>query len=681
MATTALYKNPSFRNNVPRYDARSFQHEHKYALCSGVSSRNVCAAHFSNGSHKVLTTGNVSSSHSHKRHLVSSLKKTNIKPLTNHDTLLYNNYLTDIISNNTKHKVTLTLNILHTFIPNYDNAKHSTVRSSPSNAIAYGANTYQGILRNYNEDRVSIIFNMKPPSTLPPSTTWPKVTFFAIYDGHGGSCCSDFLRDHLHTLICHSECFLSNVQQAIYEGFAKAEEMFISSQYKLAKDKSGSCALVAIIVNDRLYVANCGDSRAVMSMRDGKEWKDITVDHKPNEAHEKERIELNGGSVYQSQIALHKDKIMGPYRVVPGRLSVSRTIGDGGAKEEKKGVIIARPDVHEWNLKENDVDFVVMACDGVFDQMSSKEAVDCVWMVFNKGNEDVHDKCGKAVDLIMKGAMARKSLDNVTCIVIALKNVGNSADFVYDSKDEEVRKATATHHHHHIITHNKESIGDNKMLYTNYSTVSHGNTSAKGVNLYSAQINATTPSSVSICNYNRNSRFPLSTLNKNMHTINASSRCMMDNKYTTSSSTHSLKHNYKPPSAVKFNYGSSSNSYNNTLYNTLDSGVSLKRKHDLHLNPDSFNSFSTKSDCNATTIVPSPSPTPTTTINTSQSYKYSYNPNTNYYSHYLYNATPTPLTQRYHSTIHRYNSTIAHSSANIPTIRLNTDDRYNNYFI
>ena len=56
------------------------------------------------------------------------------------------------------------------------------------------------------------------------------------------------------------------------------------------------------------------------------------------------RKEWNGESIYQSQIALHKGKIIGPYRVIPGRLSESRIFGDGNVKEEKKGVIIARPD-------------------------------------------------------------------------------------------------------------------------------------------------------------------------------------------------------------------------------------------------------------------------------------------------------------------------------------------------
>lgn len=63
--------------------------------------------------------------------------------------------------------------------------------------VAYAANTNQGIIRTYNEDRVSIILNiLKPPNRL--NEEWPKCSFFGIYDGHGGSGCADFLRDNLH---------------------------------------------------------------------------------------------------------------------------------------------------------------------------------------------------------------------------------------------------------------------------------------------------------------------------------------------------------------------------------------------------------------------------------------------------------------------------------------------------
>jgi len=52
--------------------------------------------------------------------------------------------------------------------------------------------------RNYNEDRVSIILNMTRPASKKNIPVWPKCSYFAIYDGHGGSACADYLKDCLH---------------------------------------------------------------------------------------------------------------------------------------------------------------------------------------------------------------------------------------------------------------------------------------------------------------------------------------------------------------------------------------------------------------------------------------------------------------------------------------------------
>lgn len=81
------------------------------------------------------------------------------------------------------------------YLPNMEPSK----ASSKKNGIvkAYSANTHQGLVRNYNEDRVAIILNiMKPPNKK--DVVWPLCSYFAIYDGHGGTKCAEFLRDNLH---------------------------------------------------------------------------------------------------------------------------------------------------------------------------------------------------------------------------------------------------------------------------------------------------------------------------------------------------------------------------------------------------------------------------------------------------------------------------------------------------
>ena len=90
--------------------------------------------------------------------------------------------------------IPLSLSNLSVIFPFYESTKCST--KSTGQVKAYAVNTYQGIIRNYNEDRVSIILNITKPQNY--IGDWPKCSFLGIYDGHGGSGCADFLRDNLH---------------------------------------------------------------------------------------------------------------------------------------------------------------------------------------------------------------------------------------------------------------------------------------------------------------------------------------------------------------------------------------------------------------------------------------------------------------------------------------------------
>lgn len=183
--------------------------------------------------------------------------------------------------------------------PEYENSKCSI---KPVGVIkSYAVNTYQGIIRNYNEDRVAIILNIAKPAEY--KGNWPRCSFFGIYDGHGGYKCADYLRDNLHTYIVKDEAFPENPELALKNGFLAAEQEFINNiamdEQKNLIERSGSCAVVALFVDDVCYIANLGDSRAVISYKGGKLDQVLTNDHKPDNEKENERIVKNGGKIYQ----------------------------------------------------------------------------------------------------------------------------------------------------------------------------------------------------------------------------------------------------------------------------------------------------------------------------------------------------------------------------------------------
>ena len=100
-------------------------------------------------------------------------------------------------------------------------------------------------------------------------------------------------------------------------------------------DKSGSYAVISLIIDNTLYSINFGDSRALYSQDGGKEFYQITRDHKPNDEIEQKRITNAGGKVFYAnktvvngvEITLKEEQFgkgfTFPYRLSPGGLAVS----------------------------------------------------------------------------------------------------------------------------------------------------------------------------------------------------------------------------------------------------------------------------------------------------------------------------------------------------------------------
>ena len=342
--------------------------------------------------------------------------------------------LKNLIDNDSNNLTSSNLNLN---FPNYPNVVTSTHILDNNIIKSFAVNSFQGLIRDYNEDKVSIILSIKKPKSF-KENYWPKCSFFGIYDGHGGNLCCNYLRDNLHHLIIKNEYFPNEPEKALLKGFEMAEKNFIEIAKK-EEDTSGSCALICLLINDILYVANCGDSRALISLNNGKEIKLLNPIHRPNNPNEYKRIIENGGSIYNSN---------GIARIMPGKLSVTRALGDINAKNEELGgnskVLINVPQITELNIKEINKDFLFIGCDGIFEHLNNDDVNKCIWNLFNEKKENyvknIHKFCGDAVDMVMKSALRRKSLDNISAMIFCFEEMGKLFEKKEGNKNKEIMK-------------------------------------------------------------------------------------------------------------------------------------------------------------------------------------------------------------------------------------------------
>lgn len=101
------------------------------------------------------------------------------------------------------------------------------------------------------------------------ATMYPECSFFGIYDGHAGSECADFLRNNLHLLLINELAKSQNPEDALKNAISTAEQTYLKNCQTKNNELirvSGSCAVILLIYGDICYIANVGDSRAILSM-------------------------------------------------------------------------------------------------------------------------------------------------------------------------------------------------------------------------------------------------------------------------------------------------------------------------------------------------------------------------------------------------------------------------------
>ncbi|KAI4461427.1 protein phosphatase 2c [Holotrichia oblita] len=194
----------------------------------------------------------------------------------------------------------------------------------------------------------------------------------------------------------------------------KRHEKFCKSTPFDSAFKCGTTAVVALLKGSELYVANAGDSRCVLC-RNGKAIA-MSFDHNPFLAQEEARIKKGGGYV-------------GKDGRVNGGLNLSRALGDHSYKQNKElsdheQIITALPDVKTITIKPGEDEFMILACDGIWNSMSRQKVVDFVRTRIEGGQENMSAICEELFDncLSPHTFVDGSGCDNMTAVIVQFKH-------------------------------------------------------------------------------------------------------------------------------------------------------------------------------------------------------------------------------------------------------------------
>ncbi|GER55143.1 protein phosphatase 2C family protein [Striga asiatica] len=235
--------------------------------------------------------------------------------------------------------------------------------------------------------------------------------FYGVFDGHGGPEAASFVRRNAIKFFfedvnfpntCEiNDAFLMEVENCLRKGYLLADMALADDS--TVSSSSGTTALTTLVIGRLLMVANVGDCRAVLC-RKGHAIN-MSQDHRPNHLAERQRVEELGGFIDDGYLN--------------GVLSVTRALGDWDMKLPRGSAspLIAEPEFRQVTLTEDD-EFLIIGCDGIWDVMSSQQAVSLVRRGLRR--HDDPEQCAK--DLVME-ALRLNTFDNLTVIIVCFGTV------------------------------------------------------------------------------------------------------------------------------------------------------------------------------------------------------------------------------------------------------------------
>ncbi|XP_075771586.1 putative protein phosphatase 1N [Pelodiscus sinensis] len=232
--------------------------------------------------------------------------------------------------------------------------------------------------------------------------------FFAVYDGHAGPTVARFCARHLLGEVVAGEAFAGEpeapeaVKEAVRQGFLRIDRRMQGLARTEGWEPAGSTAVAVLVSPRHLYFINLGDSRALLC-RAGR-WAFSTEDHKPSRPRERERIENAGGSVTLQRLN--------------GSLAVSRALGDFGYKAvawrgPTEQLVSPEPEVHALARCPAEDEFLLLACDGVWDAFDTKGLC-----AFARSRLLLSGDPLAVCEQVLDAGLHKGSRDNMTCVVV-----------------------------------------------------------------------------------------------------------------------------------------------------------------------------------------------------------------------------------------------------------------------
>lgn len=238
-----------------------------------------------------------------------------------------------------------------------------------------------------------------------------NLSFFGVFDGHGGDLAAKFAAKHVLTYIRNSDAF-DDLQdsidpdilaRAMMEGFIDCDDDLREiPACKTGEDFSGSTGVAAFVTPENIIIANTGDSRVCLCKSDKVVFG--SLDHKPGDDRERARVERAGGVIADGR--------------VNGDLASARSFGDFRYKDEalppQKMQITVMPDVTILSRSPED-QFLLLACDGIWDVMSNLEATRYVLSALRMGCSQA-----QACEMLLDECLRKSSGDNMSVLLVSL---------------------------------------------------------------------------------------------------------------------------------------------------------------------------------------------------------------------------------------------------------------------